>query len=58
MPLPVAVGGRRGAAFASFARMACVFLILFTPAFFFRCFWFGIVPPVQLCRVASKLNFL
>jgi len=48
IPLPVADGGRRGAAVASLARIACVFLILFTPAFFFRCFWFGIVPPSLL----------
>jgi len=57
MPLPVALFGRRGAAVASLARMACVFLILLTPAFFFRCLWFGIVPLEIDFFVDASFNF-
>src|SRR5436309_2396323 len=42
---PVAVLGGAGFASASLALMACNFLLLFAPSFFFRCFWFGMHYP-------------
>jgi hypothetical protein len=46
---PVALGFAAGFAIISLARMACIFLLLLAPSFFFRFFWFGIAVPCINC---------
>jgi hypothetical protein len=53
--LPVAVGFSAGFARASLALMARIFLLLFVPCFFLRCFWFGMA---ALHKSMVQSNFL
>src|SRR5204863_9936862 len=47
--LPVAVGFDAGFANASLALIARIFLLLFSPFFFLRCFWLGMPTPFECC---------